>query len=192
VNFNEPPIFHEATVHQDITFYRAKYTSISGGDDEVRAWGTLKLIMDKLHNRDLELLYYTFEMDSKIAVMMSDKNKLKALWKSTPLYIYKTVSDYGKSIVLPVVWIFILIFFFALAYNQVPWISSHENSYYSFKLSFANFLPFVPTSKSIIGSILDGHKISIYLQALMIFQNILSAGMLFLLGLGLRNIFSIK
>jgi len=192
VSFNEPPIFHEAKFHQDTSFYNAKYKSVSGGDTEVMAWRTLKIIMNKLHNHDLELLYFSLEMDAKIATSMLDKNKLKALWKAAPLYTYKTVSNYGNSIALPVIWIFILIVFFAMAYDQVSWISSHEDSFYSFKLSLSNFLPFVPTSKAIIESILEGQNVSIYLQALMVLQNILSAGMLFLLGLGLRNLFSIK
>ncbi len=48
--FELPPRFHNVDLHQDTSFHRAISIHKVGDEDDVRAWRTLKLAMNKIHN----------------------------------------------------------------------------------------------------------------------------------------------
>lgn len=195
--FKRPPKFHNVKFHQDTSFHKTKYISKSGDEGDVRAWRTLKLAMNNLHDRDLELLYYSYEMDAKIPILWEEGK----YFKSALILVYKITSKYGQSLLLPVIWfLIILVLFsglynlvsFSGLYNQNSWLDIFQGPYDCIRMSISNSLPFVPMNKSVLNNILNDNEVSLCFQSLAVVQSVLSMGTIFLFGLGLKNIFSIK
>jgi len=197
--FNIPPKFHNADLHQDTSFHNAIYVKKTGNEDDARAWRTLKLAMNKIHNHDQELMFFKYEMDAKRAVLRKS-GKLFSAW--LPVSLYKWSSNYGTSLLKTFsLWVGLWIIS-ALLYGFIWFdgcsisfsLSSYKNCITGFQFSSANLLPFVPSSKSIMGAILKAKEIEMgfWFQSLTIAQNLISTILLFLIGLALKHKFSIK
>jgi len=192
--FEYPPLFHKADIHQDTSFYQARYTKKDGSENCIRAWRTLKLAMNKIHDHENELLYFTYELDAKRAILKIE-NKLLSWINWFLISCYKKSSNYGTNILIPLGWLILLFFIFAFLYSSF-WICKCNLSNYEYysrglQLSFANILPFSPISKGIMSSIL-GNDVHFGLQFVTTLQNIISIILLFLIGLAFKHKLSIK
>jgi len=190
--FSTPPLFHNVDLHQDTTFYQAKYLTIGRydhRDQDMRAWRTLKIAMNKTHHHEQELMYFSFEMDAKRVSLINEKKWMSWLVISC----YKWFSGYGQSLIKPFIAIAVAWVLFAVVYSL--WMEGGLLSFITIikghQFSLSNLLPFVPTSKAVMDDVFKG-DISLVLQILTVFQNIFSTVMLFLIGLALRHRFIIK
>lgn len=151
----------------------------------MRAWRTLKLAMNMTHHHDQELLFFGYEMDSKGAVLKKDKDYAKWLLISC----YKWFAGYGVSLIKPLTSMAVFWLIFALLYG-LYWLSG--NIIIGMQLSFANLLPFVPTSLSVLEKVFASQELAFGLQLAMAAQNVISTILLFTIGIALRHVFSIK
>ena len=113
VAFAWPPLFHQAKPHQDTSFHEADFDVARAvvNDNAARAWQRLKVIMNGLHAHDQELRFFAYEM--------SVRGRM-ARWPVNWLYaLYEGLSDYGRSMGLPVVWLAMLTVVFGLAYHGI-------------------------------------------------------------------------
>jgi len=158
--FNKPPEFHNVDLHQNTSFYGVKYKNETGNEDEARAWRTLKLAMNKIHNHDQELIFFKYEMDAKREVLKAGDQYVS--WFLIGLY--GTVSDYGTSIFKPFFGLASSWFLFALLYSFCSCddgslsltILVEDYCFKGFQLSTANLLPFVPSSKAAVSAVFSG------------------------------------
>jgi len=196
--FNEPPNFSGAAIHQDTSFHKRnfvtkKYINVPNDyydageyyDDVSRRWRVLKNAMNQAHNRYFELKFFGYELDARI--------EIEKCRTATLLRLYKWSSKYGTGILRPFVILFLFMIAFALIYaGFITEISCID----AFSLSIANSVPFVNNSKYFATEALaqfhTNNELFKTFQILGVFQNVISIIFIFLIGLGLRNKFSIK
>lgn len=189
--FKYAPEFHNATLHQDTNFHRTNFKH--KGSEHVRyarAWRTLKIAMNKVHNHEMELEFFGFEMDEKRKIELDyfkDLGIIKHLVKSAGIGVYKMVAGYGTSIGRPLLSLMLVTLLFAIGYQQCTDISDFPRA---LEYSIAQSFPFTITSKMSIGSVSADYKWLLLFANTV--QSALSVMSLFLLALGLKNQFSIK
>ncbi len=106
--FDRAPRFHNAVLHQDTDFTKAEFLDKSG--EAAPAYRTLKLAMEQVRARDEEGMFYALEMESR----RRRDDTPKAVWLFSLLY--KAGSDYGRSLVRPLVLLGGVTFLFYLLY----------------------------------------------------------------------------
>ncbi len=195
--FLQPPEFHQASLHQDTSFHAADFSGARAvvGDDAARAWRRLKVLMNDAHAHEGELRFFGYEI--------SVRGRM-ARWPVNWLYgLYDVLSDYGRSIGLPVVWLAMLTVIFGLAYHGVldrPDLvdrGQFQEDVASFTLG--NVLPAVgglnPARRDLYKRLFDDGKgidIPFGIELLSIVQGASGIMLFFLLSLGIRNRFRIK
>lgn len=161
-------------------------------DENSRAWRTLKLAMNKIHNHELELIFYSYEMDEKRQEFIVDSNYSALLLLSC----YNLLSGYGRSLLRPLVNIICIwgafsgIYYFNWFRCQDTFVTSEF--IHGVILSTANIIPFTPYSRTAITNTIGTVPVDIMFQITMITQNIASVVLWFLIGLALRNKFTLK
>ena len=101
--FHKAPRFHGCRLHQDTKFTDAKFLDRQG-NEAASAYRTLKLDMEEKRARQEQLMFYALEMKSRYH---TENRKLIKFLSS----LYELASDYGQSIIWPLIW---LMYFFAL------------------------------------------------------------------------------
>ena len=197
VAFAWPPLFHQAKPHQDTSFHEADFDVARAvvNDNAARAWQRLKVIMNGLHAHDQELRFFAYEM--------SVRGRM-ARWPVNWLYaLYEGLSDYGRSMGLPVVWLAMLTVVFGLAYHGIL-DQPNRSDRAQFREDVASFtlgnvLPAVgglnPARRALYTRLFDngrGIDIPFGIELLMIVQASLGIVLFFLLSLAIRNRFRIK
>jgi uncharacterized protein YjbI with pentapeptide repeats len=191
--FSQAPNFHEATLHQGTLFSsKDEFPSLfldlkSRGAAE--AYRTLKLAMNKRHALNEELGFFLLEMRATALRLPR--------WRRVPYVLYDWMSMYGQSVQRPLWWFVGVHLVFALAYTLLQgerWevIDSGLTS-----LTLYGAIPFAAALRwpEVSGS---GNQLAfppdrlVLVQVAIVFQSILSAVLLFLVGLGLRNMFKVR
>lgn len=112
VNFNGAVFhnlvsFHGCTFHPGMSFHQTKFLKTRGHSDDAtekleRSYRTLKLGMENLRARNEEADFFALEMECRR--QRGSVPRLERLAASA----YKHLSDYGRSVDLPLIWLLIL------------------------------------------------------------------------------------
>jgi hypothetical protein len=179
------PDFRGATMHEATEWHGAIWPKPAHDRDtaqaQVYSYERLKQEMDRLKKHEDEQSFFRKELRAR--------RGLTSPWSGAwPLnYLYDILSDYGQSLIRPVLWLFgvfvVGFAFFAVApvFNGTRMTLAHAAL-----VSFADVFSFLPFTREAIGGLSGAAKI---LGAI---QSILAALLLFLLGLALRNRFRMK
>ncbi len=193
--FERPPRFLGTEMHQDTSFHRTEFNNKDAKNDghkelavHANAWRALKLAMNRTHNHQQELLFFGYEMDKKVRLYKTEWREFtehKKLGLALGLKLYKWSSDYGRSYILPLIWLVVSIAVFSMGYYY-----TFQDSDLSWSLSLATAVSFM----GMIKTVLDTFSLNPNFAFLffIVLQGIVSVILIFLIGLGLRNRFSIK
>lgn len=203
VEFAVPPNFHDADVHQDTVFDAVDFEKGVAHESGERAFRTLKLAMHKHLALREELFFFRLEMRARM-----NQEKRWSVWS---LYrIYGAWSDFGLSVRRPVVWLIISL----VVFGSLTWVLVDHDRLMNCvflrgavceydrgraiqiaSLSVAQSLPFIPVVRELgdtaakdLGLKNDGY-VALFYIVLAGLQAICSLILLFLAGLGLRNMF---
>lgn len=130
VNFNGAEFrdiveFHGCAFHPGMSFYQTKFLKTKGrfdGETEEleRSYRTLKLEMEKLRARNEEADFFALEMECR-----RQRGSVPPFERFAAT-LYKHLSDYGRSIVRPLVWLLPLTVFSFLIYRDLGAIHAAE------------------------------------------------------------------
>lgn len=186
--FTEPPIFHGCELHQDTSFYAAKFPPASGIEGSARSYGTLKLHYINQQNVREEQRFFRLEM----------AEETKQAGRSRGLYwLYGQSSDYGFSLWRPVVLFVLVVLVFAQVYGlydnsmQSCWPGEAaceiQREWLNFSLAQSMPLPGFDNLKRFEGNFSE--TVPICFVAI---NKVLAFILFFLAGLALRNLFRLK
>ncbi|MFZ3322730.1 MAG: pentapeptide repeat-containing protein [Usitatibacter sp.] len=198
------PSFHTCKLHQDTSFDDAEFPDIASQDAE-RCYRTLKLAMSSHQAYREELLFFALEMKSR--AIQEPNPAVKVLY-----WLYENTSDFGRSVKRPLIWLAGLIVASAVVYAlifELPIVIDCADSpgcKLAFKsdrlaaivsLSLHESLPFIGLLKEGASKSTDllvgvGSGIPIAAQLWAIAQGVASVFLVFLVALGLRNLFRLK
>ena len=180
-----PPRFFGAELHEGTVWPLSKDWPTPKKKDEgkefVRAYERLKLEMDRLKKHEDELNFFALELQSRRVLL--------GRWSLGGLAIalYGVISDYGRSYLRPLVWLFGLVALGAVLFRWPGALGFQK----SIGLSAANTFNVFGFRKDFI----DHSIISCLSPGLEVFaavQTVLGTILLFLFGLGVRNKFRMK
>jgi len=180
----EPPKFFNAELHEDTVWPARDAWPIpkprgpDNAEDFIRAYERLKLEIDRLKKHEDELDFFALEMQSRRVWL--------GTWTGLPIALYGILSDYGRSYVWPLLWLFVT----ALLPAPAFWLCGHFCILKSLGLSFANALNVFGFRKDFFSESLN--SLPWELDFLAAVQTILGTMLLFLFGLGVRNRFRMK
>ncbi len=193
--FHRPPLFHNAPLHQDTRFNAgdgiADQLPNITDDEAERAYRTLKLHMAANQAHREEQFFFRQEMRAR---------RRHERWWRRPLYdLYGAVSDYGQSFGRPLVAWFVLLILMARLHLDAMAKPTHslDNWQAAFTLALGNTLPLGGFARQATANAiaeLYGSPQAIP-DCLPLFSNLhtlLSAILLFLAVLALRNLFRMK
>jgi uncharacterized protein YjbI with pentapeptide repeats len=107
--FEMAPRFHDATLYPETTFVGARYDQADNAATAA-AYRTLKNKMEGLRNRTQEGIFYALEQRSELKSGAGSWDKRFLSW------CYDVLSDYGNSVLRPIVALFVLCTLFGLSY----------------------------------------------------------------------------
>ncbi|GAB5481260.1 MAG: hypothetical protein Pars92KO_10170 [Parasphingorhabdus sp.] len=157
---------------------------------DTRRYRRLKEITLNNRNYSQALNFHVGEMQSR---RWHETNWLTNLFE----FLFRILGDYGRSVVRPLGWLLVSLTLFAVVYSDLARkfeVSSTERLVPALSFSLGQMLPFIPISRearSVSASALFGETIPqsiIYISSV---QSLISVILLFLLGLGLRNMFRV-
>jgi uncharacterized protein YjbI with pentapeptide repeats len=191
--FQKAPNFHDATLHQGTRFsskdqFPALFldTTSSGAAE---AYRTLKLAMNKQHALNEELGFFLLEM-------RATANRLPK-WQQIPYRIYDVLSTYGQSVIRPMIWFFCIHIAFAFIYSLLSgqrWetIDTRLTSLTLYgAIPFASALRWLEPSQGQANVLFPSDRLAL-VQIAVCAQSIFSTVLLFLIALGLRNMFKVR
>ncbi|PKP80079.1 MAG: hypothetical protein CVT79_16645 [Alphaproteobacteria bacterium HGW-Alphaproteobacteria-18] len=164
-----------------------------------RGCRVLKLAMEKASNKSREQMLHRFELKARRA-----QNELR-IGEKFSSYLYGWTSDYGASIVRPVLWLGALVLIFGLAYwgfatgfridpsAPVAWSALAE----ALSVSASRVFPFgafewVTRDWMAVRQGQGGPGFVLVLRLLATLQTLLALGLVFLFGLAIRRRFQIS
>lgn len=196
------PKFHSSELHQDISFDQISFRGYGADNEaECRAYRTLKLIMSKHQAVHEEQLFFRYEMRAEVRKYWEGKGiQSKSKWF---LYkMYELSSDYGSSLIRPILGYFMVFLFFCFIVFPLTVLEKTgnncfllcQNCYFEenfFTYALAQSIPFFDVAKLskivAIGAALGSWEIPL----LVVYKG-LCIGFIFLIGLALRNNFKLK
>jgi hypothetical protein len=203
-HFEEPPEFFNTELPNETDFEHATYGPITRANAVVAepAYRTLKLKMSELQHHRAEMMFFAKEMRAR---RFNEPNTfLRTLYR-----LYGLFSDFGESVVRPAIgWMVVgLIFFFlySIATEGRTLRACLPDLACTFKigrflkrleLTGAGLIPFFDVTKQLTNHALVGlvgvNRSPGYILVLQVLELIGSLLFLFLLGLGIRNLFRLK
>lgn len=166
------------------------------------------------HEKNNNISYITLKLQRLKNLAEKDGNHYLALkfhadelrtrrWNQTKKFetivdiIYDFLCDYGQTIWRPTFFLIICTIIFSLIYLLLSSKDLMEVSCYSYLLfSFTNSVPFLAISRDVrlysLNNLFNENDITTGLYALLSAQGLISAILIFLIGLGIRNHFKIK
>jgi hypothetical protein len=192
--FQIAPRFHNTDLHPGTTFSPAHefprlFPDIKS-TDAPEAYRTLKVAMLKHHALSEEQGFFRLEMRAAA--------ERQTAWRRAAYLLYEWSSDYGQSVRLPLVWFLSSTVGFGLIYSllaQKGWGAWHP------QLTALTLYGAVPLAAALRWTEISGQASEplfptgwplLFAQIFIVVQSILSAVLLFLVGLGLRNMFKIR
>lgn len=144
--------FHGCTFHPGMSFHQTKFLKTKGTNDNAtealeRSYRTLKLEMEKLRARNEEADFFAREIECR-------RQRKSVHWfERIAATAYKHLSDYGRSVDLPLIWLLILTYAAHYLYLGVAIITCNPGP--GARLAFTleqMFRPFYVWSKSLPGT----------------------------------------
>ncbi|PUE62792.1 hypothetical protein B9Z45_03015 [Limnohabitans sp. 2KL-17] len=190
-----PPFFHGCELHQDTSFEGAKFPKARGSEEAARAYRTLKLAFSKQQAIREEQRFFRLEMAEETLRETGIKRGL--------FFLYKRLSDYGFSVKRPLMYGLLGVAAMTVISGLLSWLGqcglSVQTCYFApqwlgFSLLQTLPLPGLDTLSAAASKAFwpEGAWWSLVLSALMIAHKTISLAALFLIGLGLRNLFKLK
>lgn len=172
-------------------------------DGEPPAWQLLKRAADQEDSqrfRRLKELAQNENNRAKALEFNAQELRSQRGHESHPLqdflqFFYMLLSDYGRSVVRPLVGLVVVTLLFGALYARLatnPALTAAKAAWAAFTYSASNMFAFVPISRDALEKSrmdLFGNLVPYDVMWLAGSQSVLSAILLFLLGLGLRNMF---
>lgn len=110
--FFKAPWFHEASLHQDTSFYNCNFFSFESVEDW-RAYRTMKLLMGQFRAHEEEGRFFEYEQRARRNILLNE-NCCSLVGNLSKLY--DILSKYGESISRPIAWLFFNTTYFVLLY----------------------------------------------------------------------------
>ena len=129
--FKKAPSFHDVTISQSADFRGAEFRDKSSRDAATN-YRTLKVAMNKASNKKQEAIFYGLEQKS--LRRQPESSVVERLFS----WLYEKFSNYGQSILRPLVWLLIVNVFFGFVYSLIKFPMSNIFSYVS--TGFPDFL----------------------------------------------------
>ncbi|MEQ9111438.1 MAG: pentapeptide repeat-containing protein [Rhodospirillaceae bacterium] len=189
VSFREAPEFHDASLPQNTSFYGATFNlsksdSLRLWNGRARAWRTLKQKMHSFQSYQEELNFFARELDARAR---SEANTI-FVWM---VACYSWLCGFGTLIRRPA---YILLAVWATSSFFYYLFMKSPSAISAASISFSNTIPFVGQSRLIADVALKSFSQDSYalVYAFSVGQGLLSAILLFLILLGIRNHFRLK
>jgi len=197
--FTVAPLFHGCELHQDTSFEGAVFPAASGDEKAIHAYRTLKLAFSKQQAIREEQRFFRLEMEEET---LRETGLKRWLFK-----LYKELSDYGFSAMLPTTYLLLAPFFLmALLYgliaevyvlNKYEGLQDIPSSFFwnLLKWSLTSGLPIpgIDVSKELRACLFGaGTALSVLAIIFEMLHKALTFLGLFLIGLALRNLFKLK
>lgn len=189
--------FHGCTFHQGMSFHDAKFLKSKedkhdtkkDNDDATealeRAYRTLKLGMETLRARNEEAMFFAKEMECR-----RNRNDL-GFFERFAATLYKHLSDYGRALDLPLLWLLVLANISFLVFGVVALATDISDSVQLVGFTFEQmFRPFYVWSMSPVGTapeLVTSKPLLIPILASV--QSLVTIGLLALFLLALRRRF---
>ena len=157
---------------------------------QVYTYERLKQEMERLKKHEDEQRFFRKELRAHRALLRPGSGD----WSLN--FLYQVSSNYGQSVMLPLMWLFVLFamgsVFYAMHTKTLSSTAfSLEAIPHAAALSFANLIPFVPITHEIISAnTIAG--LSRTEKIIGVLQTLLGTPLIFLLGLALRNRFRMR
>ena len=175
---------HEATEWHDCNWLEAPH-DIEAAQAQVYAYERLKLEMERLKKHEDEQTFFRKELRARRGLARI----LSAEW--TLNFLYQRMSNYGHSIIWPLLWLFGVFAAGTAILARAPlYCGASMPIKLAAKLSFFNIFAFLPDRREVVTSM--GSCLSNTTQAVRAAQSLLGLVLVFLLGLAVRNRFRMK
>lgn len=188
--FHDLVSFHGCTFHPGMSFHQTKFLKTKGETDDVtealeRSYRTLKLEMEKLRARNEEADFFALEMECR-------RQRGSVPWfERFAATAYKHLSDYGRAVDLPLIWLLILTYAAHYLYLPIALMSCNPGAGARFGFTLEQmFRPFYVWAKSPPGTgncLVDSNPVIIPILASL--QSLGTIGLLALFLLALRRRF---
>jgi uncharacterized protein YjbI with pentapeptide repeats len=204
-SFAEVPLFHNCELHQDTRFDEESFPrQASGRNEAVRAYRTLKLAMNKHLATREEQFFFRREMREERLELWRTGSRVKRL-RSILYGFYEVLSDYGASVWRPTAW---FLLFSVIAAGTYYLLSSPSAVWFPkrgidglqalrwLSYSLVNSLPLggLDQASSELRNVLfaANSEASPWFSMILVLHKLVSLLFLFLIGVGLRNLFKMK
>ena len=189
--FHRAPNFHDAKLHQGTRFspktdFPALFRDLKH-PGAAESYRTLKLAMNKQHALNEELGFFLLEM--RATALRLPK------WRQIPYHLYDLLSVYGQSVIRPLSWYLLFHLVFAIVYSCL---SGQRWEVLDSRLTALTLYGAVPFAAALRWSEVSGggspcpeDRLAL-VQMAVVAQSIVSALLLFLIALGLRNMFKVR
>jgi Pentapeptide repeats (9 copies) len=187
------PTFYDCELSQNISFENVAFPMPKGAFEDARAYRALKLSFSKQQAAREEQRFFKLEM-AEDAARTSD-------WRERILYkIYWTLSGYGLSITRPFYILLLTLLLSSIVYGAISWetnclynLCDFNSAWIEYSLLQSLPLPGLDKLSDAASITLFGKGFSsIWLTLTVILHKAVSLLALFLIGLGLRNLFKLK
>ena len=193
--FGQAPLLHGCELHQDTSFEGAKFPKATGSEEAARAYRTLKLAFSKQQAIREEQRFFRLEMEEET---LRETGLKRVLFKA-----YKFCSDYGFSVVRPLVYGGVSVLMLTALYGFLSWLGqcgvSLQACHFApqwLEFSLLQTLPLPGLDKLVEEASKvfwpSGAWWGLALSVLVVFHKTISLAMLFLVGLAIRNLFKLK
>jgi hypothetical protein len=203
-SFCKPPNFHGCKLHQDTDFDGADFNDVEG-PGAARAYRTLKLAMSKHQATREEQRFFKLEMQSEYrAERCSVVSIVPPRW---PLFwLYEKFADFGFSIWRPFCLLLGVMFLFGMLYlflhsplgsKATVWVWDGEHALELARYAISQSIP-LPGLDKMTQNLEEtlfrrlGPVDRALLLVLVVLHKLSALLALFLIGLGLRNLFKMK
>ncbi len=203
--FESVPTFHGAKLHEDTTFegvtWPVRPHEGQSPYDAARAWARLRVEMNRLHKHEDELFFFAKELNARAHDRRNEPSAKRLLYR-----IYLALGA-GRSVAKPVGWLLGLnvVLFLPInwyATSAIQWRKLPIRDVLADVVSFnipadvvsftlGQALPFVGASNPERADS-AGIDIPLWLEFVATFQQLVGVGLLFMIGLALRNRFRMK
>jgi Pentapeptide repeats (9 copies) len=184
--FEGAPVFHNCKLYVDTSFDDAIFPAATGNLDAARAYRTLKIAFSQQQAIKEEQRFFKLELAEeakRIPLYLPRRWLFGAFW---------LFSNYGFGVWLPFVWWLICICSFAGIYSQMAGAPNsvlwQHFSGSPLEFSLLHSLPLPGLEKFSTLSSTQFH----FSNSVVLLQKAISFTLLFLIGLGLRNLFKMK
>lgn len=213
--FGSVPTFHGAKLHEDTTFESVVWPERPHTDqspyDAARAWARLRVEMTRLHKHEDELFFFAMELNARAHDRRNEPLAKRLLYRS-----YLALGA-GRSVLKPFGWLlglnavlFLPIYWYAT--SGIQWCNLSVRDILAGIVNFnipadvvsftlGQALPLIGGSNPERADIYkrlfpssdsSGIDVPLWLEFMVIFQQLAGIALLFLIGLALRNRFRMK